>query len=170
MIAQAYALANPQDILSLTLACTYAKPNIFCLRRFAYWADIARSMGVPSVMRDVISWAFTQDFFEPAHAEELWLFDEAMKALDITTEEYLSQLNVIQVFDSTKYVHTLADLKVMVIAGEEDILIPTASSHDLHRMIPGSRWTTVKGGHCCLWEFPDDFNRAILDFFDQSSS
>ena len=170
MIAQTYALMHSEDIQSLTLACTYAKPNIFCQRRFDYWADIAKAAGVSTVMRDVISWAFTQSFFEAAHQHELAQIDAAMEALEMTTEEYLSQLNVIQVFDSTKDTHRLSDLKVLVIAGEEDILIPTSSSHELHKLIPGSQWKTVKGGHACLWEFPDDFNGAVVDFLDQCSS
>lgn len=168
MIAQSYALMHPEDIQSLTLACTYAKPNIFCQRLFNFWADVAKGMGVPTVMREVIAWAFTQSFFEPTHQDELAQIDAAMEALDMTTEQYLSQLNVIQVFDSTKDVHNLSSLRVLVIAGEADILIPTSSSHELHKLIPGSQWKTVKGGHACLWEFPDDFNRAIVEFLDQS--
>ena len=170
MIAQSYALANPKDIKSLTLACTYAKPNNFCTRLFAYWAEVAESMSVATVMNDVILWAFTQAFFEPAHQKELEEIDEAMKALDITTEQYLSQLNVIQVFDTTKEVAKLSQLKTLVIAGEEDILIPTALSHELHEMITGSRWKTVKGGHGCLWEFADDFNQTIVEFLETSNS
>ncbi|MBC7679147.1 MAG: alpha/beta fold hydrolase, partial [Pseudorhodobacter sp.] len=32
MIAQEYALAHPEDLRSLTLACTYAAPGEFCSR------------------------------------------------------------------------------------------------------------------------------------------
>ena len=169
MIAQNYALMHPEDIQSLLLACTYAKANVFCQRRFDYWADIAKGVGVPTVMRDVISWAFTQSFFEDAHQEELAQIDAAMEALTMTTEQYLSQLNVIQVFDSTQDVHRLSNLKVLVIAGEEDILVPTSSSHELHKLIDGSHWRTVRGGHACLWEFPDDFNAVVVDYLDRSS-
>jgi 3-oxoadipate enol-lactonase len=170
MIAQRYALMNTSDILSLTLACTYAAPNIFCTRRFDYWADVAKHMGVATVMRDVISWAFTHQFFEPAHKAELEESDSAAREVDLTTEEYLSQLNVVQVFDTSKELHKLKGLPVLVLAGEEDILIPTALSHELHKLIPGSEWKTVKGGHCCSWEFHDSFNDALLEFLKNVKS
>lgn len=96
MIAQAYALMHPEDIQSLVLACTYANPNVFCQRRFDYWADIAKGVGYLRLCVMSISWAFTQKFFEAAHQDELAHIDAAMEALGLTTEQYLSQLNVIQ--------------------------------------------------------------------------
>src|SRR5713226_8108292 len=59
MIVQEYALAYPDDLKSLTLACTYAAPGPFCSRMFAMWADAAPVLGIPFVLRDVMLWAFT---------------------------------------------------------------------------------------------------------------
>jgi pimeloyl-ACP methyl ester carboxylesterase len=53
---------------------------------------------------------------------------------------------------------------VLVLAGEEDILIPVALPRRLHEAIPGSEWATAKGGHACVWEHPAEFNRAYLAF------
>src|SRR3979411_1449684 len=44
MIAQEYALAYPEGLKSLTLACTYAAPGPFCSRMFSLWADMARDL------------------------------------------------------------------------------------------------------------------------------
>jgi len=52
----------------------------------------------------------------------------------------------------------------LVLAGEEDILIPVALSRRIHDGIPGSEWATTKGGHGCIWEHPAEFNRTYLDF------
>ncbi len=54
----------------------------------------------------------------------------------------------------------------LVLAGETDILIPVALSRALHRAIPGARWATTRGGHACLWEHPQEFNVAVLEFLD----
>jgi 3-oxoadipate enol-lactonase len=51
-----------------------------------------------------------------------------------------------------------------VLAGEEDILIPVRLSRALHENIPGSQWKTVPGGHACLWESPDPYNQAVIEF------
>ncbi len=162
MIAQEYALAHGEDLRSLVLACTYAAPGPFCSRMFAMWADLAPAMGVPFVMRDVALWAFTVPFFE-TREDELREFEAEFAALPMTTEAYLAQLAVIQTHDATGLLEGIR-APTQVLAGEEDILIPTALSHRLHEAIPGSEWTTTKGGHACLWEHPEPFNRAILEF------
>jgi 3-oxoadipate enol-lactonase len=78
-------------------------------------------------------------------------------------EAYLSQLNVIQTHDTRDRIGSLT-VPCMVLAGEEDILIPTRLSKELHDLIPGAQWRTVPGGHACLWETPGPFNQAYLDF------
>lgn len=167
MIAQSYALqyangsaeAKGIEMLSLSLCCTYAQSSIFCERMFALWADMASHMSVQDVMRDVTLWAFTVPFFL-TRPEELREVEEAMKELDMPLGAYLSQLNVIQKFDSMsalghlkmsgKGLGGLADGKVMVLAGEEDILIPVTLSRQLSEAVPGSLWKTTRGGHGCL--------------------
>ena len=162
MIAEEFAIAYGRDLKSLTLACTYAKADPFCQTMFAMWADLAQATNVGFVMRDVALWAFTGPFFRdrPADAAE---FAAAMAALPMSLEAYLSQLAVIQAHDATD---RLAQIRVptLVLAGEEDILIPVRLSRELHGAIPGAQWATVPGGHACLWESPDPFNATFVDF------
>lgn len=162
MIAQHYAVAYPDGLRSLTLACTYAEPGPFCSRMFDFWADLAPVHGVPFVMRDVTLWAFTLEFFRTRTAE-LVEFETAMRYLDQPVHAYLAQLAVIQHHDTTG---RLADITVptLVLAGQQDLLIPTEQSRQLHTLIPGSTWRTTRGGHGCIWEFPDEFNAAFVDF------
>lgn len=162
MVAEEYALAYGRDLKSLTLACTYGKADPFCQTMFAMWADLAKAVSVPFVMRDVSLWAFTAPFFEdrPNDASE---FAAAMATLDMSLDAYLAQLAVIQAHDA---LDRAAHIKVpaMVIAGEEDILIPVRLSQKLQMAIPNALWKTVPGGHACLWESPGPFNAAFLDF------
>ena len=162
MIVQEYALAYPGDLRSVTMACTYAAPGPFCSRMFAMWADMAPVLGVPFVMRDVTLWAFTVGFFAERPAE-LAEFETAMRYLDQPLPAYLAQLATIQNHDTTG---RLAEISTptLVLAGEQDILIPVSLSRELHEGIPGSEWATVTGGHACLWEHPASFNAAVLDF------
>ena len=167
MISQEYALAYGSDLRSLTLACTYAAPGPFCSRMFAMWADMARELGVPFVMRDVALWAFTVPFFSerPDDAAE---FEEAMAGLVMSVEAYLSQLHVIQTHDTTDRLAAIS-VPTLVLAGEEDILIPVSLSQSLHHLVPGSSWATVPGGHASLWEHPTPFNTTLLDFIRSQS-
>jgi len=167
MISQEYALAYGGDLKSLTLACTYGTVDKFCLTMFNMWADLAAKIDVPFVMRDVSLWAFTVPFFNdrPADAAE---FAEAMAALDMSLEAYLAQLAVIQKHDAIGRVGAIK-VPTLVLAGEEDILIPVRLSKDLQQAIPGAQWATTPGGHACLWETPDPFNQTFLDFVRSQS-
>ena len=169
MIAQSYALAYPNgsskadglEMLSLSLCCTYAQPTAFCQRMFGLWADMAQRMSVQDVMRDVTLWAFTVPFFRK-RTDELEEVEQAMRQLDISLEAYLAQLNVIQQFDTTRPLEArkggglggLDDGQIMVLAGEEDILIPVQLSRELAELIPGSVFETTRGGHGCMVSLP----------------
>jgi pimeloyl-ACP methyl ester carboxylesterase len=165
MIAQEYALAWPSDLTSLVLACTYAAPGPFCGRMFAFWAELAVHAGLPSVMSDVTLWAFTPEFFQerPGEAAE---FDVAMRMITQPVPAYLAQLWSIQHHDTTDRLGAITT-PTLVLAGERDILIPVALSRQLHRGIPGAQWATTAGGHACIWEHPDEFNRCTLDFLSR---
>lgn len=162
MIAQEYALAYGGDLRTATFACTYAAPGPFCSRMFAMWELMAPVTGVPFIMRDVTLWAFTAAFFEE-RGEEAAEFETAMRYMDQPVHAYLAQLAVIQGHDTTSRLGEITTPS-LVLAGEEDILIPVALSRRIHEGIPGSEWATTKGGHGCIWEHPAEFNRTYLDF------
>lgn len=170
MIAQSYALNYPNSpeskgtgLLSLNLCCTYAQPTLFCSRMFALWAEMAQRMSVRDVMRDVTLWAFTVPFFRTRTAE-LEEVEQAMRELEMPLEAYLAQLSVIQTFDTTaalealkkdgKGLGGLEKGKVMVLAGEEDILIPVVLSKELSGLVEGSVWRISRGGHGCMVSCP----------------
>jgi 3-oxoadipate enol-lactonase len=162
MIAQEYALAYGPDLRSVTFACTYAAPGPFCSRMFAMWADMAPVLGVPFVMRDVTLWAFTTEFFAQRGAE-LAEFETAMRNLDQPVHAYLAQLASIQQHDTTERLGRVST-PALVLAGQEDILIPVSLSRELHALLPGAEWATTKGGHGCASEYPAEFNQVFLDF------
>ena len=162
MIAQEYAITNGADLKSLTLSSTYAEPGPFCSRMFAMWADIAPELGVAMVMRDVTLWAFTLPFFETREAE-LEEFETAMAAIAQPLDAYLAQLSSIRTHDASDRLDRNRS-QTLVIAGEEDILIPVELSRRLHAGIAGSEWRTTPGGHASIWEHPKPFNDAVIEF------
>jgi 3-oxoadipate enol-lactonase len=162
MIAQEYALNHGGDLRTVTLACTYAAPGPFCSRMFAMWHDMAPVNGVPFIMRDVTLWAFTVPFFEERE-DEAKEFEAEMAAMDMSVEAYLAQLHVIQTHDTTGRLDRIST-PTLVLAGEQDILIPVSLSKRLQEQIPGADWATTKGGHACMWEHPAEFNRKYLEW------
>jgi 3-oxoadipate enol-lactonase len=88
--------------------------------------------------------------------------------MDQPVPAYLAQLAVIQNFDESARLGELAKIPTLVLAGEEDILIPTRLSRELSELIPGSTFRTTPGGHGCIWEHPDEFNTAFVDFLHEN--
>jgi 3-oxoadipate enol-lactonase len=168
MIVQEYALAYPDDLLSVTFACTYAAPGPFCSRMFAMWGDLVAVAGLPAVMRDVTLWAFTREFFE-TRPDELAEFETAMRFIDQPVPAYLAQLSSIQTHDTLDRLGAL-NVPTLVIAGEEDILIPVELSRRLHAAVPGATWATTPGGHACIWEHPDPFNQTVIAYLSTVGS
>ena len=86
--------------------------------------------------------------------------------MTMSTDAYLAQLEVIRTHDTTDRLGTLS-VPTLVLAGEEDILIPVRLSRQLHALVPGAEWATTTGGHACMWEHPAAFNKTYLDYLSR---
>jgi pimeloyl-ACP methyl ester carboxylesterase len=166
MIAQEYAINHGADLKTAMFSSTYANPGPFCSRMFSMWHDMATITGVPFIMRDVTLWAFTQDFFWNRE-DELKEFEMEMADMPMSVEAYLAQLHVIQAHDTDDRLDRIQGYPVLVMAGEEDILIPVSLSKKLHEGLPKADWATSKGGHASMWEHPADFNRTYLGWLGE---
>jgi pimeloyl-ACP methyl ester carboxylesterase len=162
MIAQEYAIAHPERLLSASFCCTYSSPGPFCLRLFQCWRDLAPTLGVGFTQREVMLWGFTTDFFEQRESE-LIEFEQFMAANPQPLGSYLAQLSSIELHDTRGRLSAVT-CPALTLVGEEDILIYPKLSRRLHDELPDSTWVEVPGGHGCLWEHPAPFNEAVLEF------
>ena len=161
MIAQEYALAYGDTLRSLVLYATYAEPGPYCLRLFDIWETLARSNGMEAAMRVGLMFCFTPAFYEDrAAAGEL---DDAVSTLNMTEESFLGQLAALQQHDAADRLGGIG-VPTLVLANEDDILIPPIQSRRIHDRMAGAEWLTVPGGHAGCSEFPESFNAAVLDF------
>jgi 3-oxoadipate enol-lactonase len=162
MIAQEYAIAHPDSLLSASFCSTYSYPGPFCSRMFACWRDLVPTMGVGFTQREVLLWAFTTDFFEE-RGGELEEIEALMASNPQSTEGYLAQLSSIETHDTRGRLGSVT-CPALTLVGREDLIIYPKLSRRLHDELPDSTWVEVPGGHACLWEFPDPFNEAVLAF------
>jgi 3-oxoadipate enol-lactonase len=177
MIAQRYALdvvaeGNEAELASVIPACTFAAAGLYGSRVLTILGRIARSMSVAEANRVTTLWCWTPEFL--MKPENQVILDEMDRDLDkrdndvegMGLSSFLAQMNAVMRFDTREELvrsQLGSKTKVIVIAGEQDILVPTSLSQNLHTLIKGSRWQPVKGGHVCKLEFPDEFNKACLD-------
>jgi pimeloyl-ACP methyl ester carboxylesterase len=168
MIAQEYAIAHADRLLSASFCCTYSYPGPFCLRMFSCWRDLVPVLGVGFTQREVLLWAFTTDFFEQRTAE-LEEIEQLMADNPQPPEGYLAQLSSIETHDTRGRLEAVG-CPAMTLVGANDILIYPALSRRLHDELPSSTWVEVPGGHACLWEHPDAFNEAVLAYLSSASA
>jgi pimeloyl-ACP methyl ester carboxylesterase len=167
MIGQEYAIAHADRLLSASFCCTYSSPGPFCLRMFSCWRDLVPHLGVGFTQREVLLWAFTTGFFEERTAE-LEEIETLMAANPQPAAGYLAQLSSIETHDTRGRLSAVT-CPSMTLIGQQDILIYPALSRRLHDELPDSTWMEVPGGHACLWERPEEFNRAALEFLSGAS-
>jgi pimeloyl-ACP methyl ester carboxylesterase len=76
------------------------------------------------------------------------------------------QLSAFAVWSSVPFLPLLS-VPVMVMADNEDQLIPVANAHFLHNSIPGSRIELFDGGgHLFMLSHPHTFAEKLVDFLD----
>lgn len=168
MIAQEYAIAHADRLLSASFCCTYSHPGPFCLRMFSCWRDLVPVLGVGFTQREVLLWAFTTEFFEQ-RTVELEEIEQLMAENPQPREGYLAQLSSIETHDARGRLGAVA-CPAMTLVGQDDILIYPALSRRLHDELPSSTWIEVPGGHACLWEHPEAFNEAVFSYLSSAAA
>jgi pimeloyl-ACP methyl ester carboxylesterase len=74
------------------------------------------------------------------------------------------QIDACRTFDALDRLGRVS-VPTCVLAGDQDILTPPWVARELADAIPGARLQIVaNGGHGLLFEIPERFNRAVLDF------
>jgi 3-oxoadipate enol-lactonase len=162
MIAQEYAIAHADRLASVALCNTYAWPGPYCLRMFQLWRELVPHLGVGFTQREILLWAFTPEFVE-GRPEECAEVERELAANPQDPAAYLAQLSAIETHDTRGRLGAVT-CPALTLVGERDLIIYPSLSRRMHDELPSSTWAEVPGGHACLWELPDAFNAAVLDF------
>ena len=165
VIAQEYALAYPDDLRSVVLANTYARPDAFTRAAFGAWGQVAESAGMQLMMRQQAPWVFSPVFYE-AHPDRLaTIVGEMEQQLPAGVRVLGADRRAAESRQrgATRSLRTPA----LVIAADDDIIIRLSLSHRLYEELPNGSWAIVPGGHAAFIENPDPWNRAVVAFIER---
>jgi len=168
MIAQHFALDYPQRVISLILGCTFCggvhsiqpKPeSVAALFDF----ERLKKMTPEEVVRQLIPFLFSQEFIEknPGIVEQ-----RVAKSLEypLLLHGFTRQAEVIAGHDTYELLPRIKS-PTLVVAGDNDRLIPVENSRILASRIPEAELVILKGpGHEFFIEDADEANRIVLDF------
>ena len=168
MIAQHFALNYPQRVISLILGCTYCggvhsiqpKPeSIAALFDF----ECMKKMTPEEIVRQAIPFCFSQEFIE----KNPDIVDKRVaKQLEYPTPSHGATRQAEAIMGHDTY-ERLPEIKLptLVIAGDNDRLIPVENSRILASRIPEAELVIIKGaGHEFFIEDAEEANKIVLSF------
>jgi pimeloyl-ACP methyl ester carboxylesterase len=168
-IAQELAIARPDLVRSVQIACSWAWIEPWLGDLLGQWDEMFAAMGALAWARSSWLWVFTHRWYEnpewiaalvdgvrtAPHAQTATMFSRQCRAaLDFDARGRLGAIRV----------------PAHVIAGDEDIFTPPRYAIEIANAIPGATLTILpEVGHGMFWEAPDAFNASLQAFLDASA-
>ena len=88
----------------------------------------------------------------------------------LSTHGFAGQVAALMKHDTRSQISQIS-VPTLVSIGADDILIPIESSEELASKIPKAKLVVLeRGGHNCCLEFPELFDRAVMQFLDRITS
>jgi aminoacrylate hydrolase len=164
-VAQVLAIEHPERLASVVMAAGWARQDPFLRRIYSLRRELLTEMGPAAYLH-----ASTVMLYPPgwiARNNEKLRLMESQQLAGFKTEIVLSRIDALLAYDRS------ADLPgirtpTLVVASEDDFVIPSYLSEELARLIPGAEAKFFpSGGHCFMQINPREFNQAVLPFLGQ---
>lgn len=166
-IAQAFAVRHPHRLQKLIISASYARMG----RQSQWFIDAVLSVYETGATGKqmyylILPWLFSSGYLKRPESDTMLDFDEndpLQQPLHAFRRQYLAQRE----FD---YRAELAQITAptLVLAGENDALVPLADARELASGIPHSHFFAFpEAGHLFNWEQPRLFHTRVLEFLSE---
>ena len=163
MIAQEFAIAYQEKLSYLILGCTtFGGPEAIHASR-EILNSIQAGPDADEKTRRLQEQALFCDDTIMNHRDVITAFAETRGRFPIPQRSLALQSAALRGHDAADRLHQIRT-PTLVITGIEDRLIPPENSRLLAEKIPGAILKQLPGGHVFMFEHPDAFNRAVIDF------
>jgi pimeloyl-ACP methyl ester carboxylesterase len=164
LIAQAFTLAHPHRVRKLVLLSTTLRPDGFVRLAIRNWMNVRRSaMPFEQIVRFTSRWLYSPALYDNEPLYEKIIQMMATNPYAQKAHAFLRQAEAVLAYDLGDAAKRIS-VPTLVLVGSHDNLIPPSHSEVLARTIPGATLKVMSGAHAPFGEFPNDCNRAILDF------
>jgi pimeloyl-ACP methyl ester carboxylesterase len=165
-IAQEVAIRHPHRLRSLILCSTSARPSAF--NRYTLRVDRALipRYGLGAVAPFGPLYQYTRAYFQRNFGRLVAALGRPARAAG-PLHGLLGQARAIEAHDTSRTLHRIT-ATTLVLLGDQELLNPLPDAAFLARRIPRARLRVLPGGgHGFLWEIPEAFNGAVLEFIRQ---
>jgi pimeloyl-ACP methyl ester carboxylesterase len=164
MVAQELALRHPECIKRLVIAISFACADAprQAWVKFRRWAREQEADPQEEFVAN-LPWIFTPTLINDT--QRLMPLIEQMTAVPPMSAEVLARsVGAILQHDTRRRLHQIR-VPTLVLVGAEDVLTPPFFSEEMAAAIPGAELKILpRGNHGIMWEYPQDFDRAVLEF------
>jgi pimeloyl-ACP methyl ester carboxylesterase len=168
MIAQEFALHHQEKLSCLILGCThFGGPGVAQSPPEIVAAVMAGTSATPEQQKRQLQAVFCDDTIE-RRPEVVEKNNRIRAQYPIPPFAFARQIQGIAAFDASARLGQIR-IPTMVIAGREDRLVAPANSRFIADRIPGAKLVELPGGHLFMAEYPEQFNRAVIEFVDAHS-
>lgn len=173
-VAQEFAIAWPERLLSLSLHCSWAKSDEWFIRAIET-IEYPASMGdVRTYLRFALMWVLSPRFFAERPDEVHAIVDRYIddNPYPPSKEGILGHTNADKLHDVLDRL-PLIRTRTLVTAGEMDWLVPPRYSEVVARAIPGARYHLFRGdfaSHCACVEMAQEWNRVTMGFIAETQA
>ena len=172
MVAQHIALAYPERVLGLVLACTtpggsaHVLPSLENIERFMAASSIADPA---EAVRSTYPLHYSDDF---ARANDAAITARAIETASLrsTPEGRAAQLAAVQAHDTFNDLPRITS-PTLIAHGDDDGIVPVENARRMAERIPGARLRIFEGArHVFFVECADELNAAIIEFLGAHSA
>ncbi len=164
LIAQAFAFAHPRRVRKLILLSTTQRPDGFVRLAVRNWMNVRRSnLPFEQIVRFTSRWLYSPALFDNEALYEKIVQMMVTNPHAQKPHAFLRQAEAVLAFDLGDAAKGI-DSETLVLVGMHDNLIPPYHSEHLARTIPRATLKVMDGAHAPFGEFPNEYNKAILDF------
>ena len=167
-VAQEFALAWPERLLSLALHCTWGRSDEWFIRAIDTIEYPAARGDTHAYLRFALMWVLSPRFLaeKPKDVEQIVKTYIDDNPYPPSAEGILGHTNADKLHDTLDRLPQIRT-RTLVTAGEMDWLVPPRYSEAVARAIPGARYHLFRGdyaSHCACVEMADEWNRVTMDF------
>lgn len=162
-VAQELALRHPHLVEALILSATFAKLDDRAAKGIALSTDLLDTCDRRAALRMIYWLVFGATFYGQHHSTLDALLAERLKT-PIPQEIFQYQCQACLEHDTTRRLHQIS-CPTCITHGAEDILVSLPHAKKMAAAVPYSTLRVFPaGGHCHLWEMPQDYRQTVLDF------
>ena len=161
-IGQTLAIEQPQRIARMVLVSTWTHCDAWFRRLFEARREVLQKGGAELYAEFFPLWVYPPDY---VNAHDAAITEEVRRSVNAAPAEVMmGRIDALIAFDRRA---GLARIKTptLVVASENDYVIPSYHAEALARAIPGAKLAMIRGGgHANTVTRGEEFNRVVLDF------